>query len=136
MLGIQDPQLAAEIASAVDFEVTGPDAEAAARSFHRQAGAFRFFGIPAVSVGGLPVVGVDWARLIFADLDALSSWQHADSIDGLADVAFWGRDADEAARALDAPMLGTAGEDGVRGWRELAQTSDASLAGDGRRTRF
>jgi len=213
-LGLQDPQLAAEIASAVDFEVIGPDAEAAARSFNQWAGltlydipasrtqaftakfaehcrergleagltplpqqiphrlrarraagrngagAFSFFGVSAVAVGGLPgdrplavsgtrslsagfgdrwssltlhvrdvpavrsvevgVVGVDWARLMFADVDALSSWQHEHSIDGLADVAFWGRDADQAATALDAPMLGTVGEDNVRGWRNLA----------------
>lgn len=66
------------------------------------------------------MAGVGWARLMFADVDALSSWQHEDSIDGLADVAFWGRDADEAARVLDAPMLGAVGGDGVRGWRNLA----------------
>ena len=213
-LGLQDPRLAAEIASAVDFEVIGPDADAAARSFnqwagltlydipasktqaftakfaehcrergleaglapfpqqiaHRHrarraagrngAGAFPFFGVSAVAVGGLPgdrplavsgtrslsasfedrwssltlhvhdapavrsvevgVVGVDWARLMFADVDALSSWQREHSIDGLADVAFWGRDADQAATALDAPMLGTVGEDNVQGWRNLA----------------
>lgn len=212
-LGVDDPQLAVEIASAVDFEVTGVDAEAAARSFDRQPGmtlydipgskvqdlvamfaehcraqgydavltpfpeqvshrdrtrraaagqraaGFQFFGIPAVALGGLPndrplpvsgvrsltdgfedrwsrlilhvrdapavrsvrvgVVGVDWARLMFADVDALSAWQHEDSIDGLADVAFWGRDVDAAAEALDAPMLGTGGEARTPGWRNL-----------------
>lgn len=45
-LGLQDPQLAAEIASAVDFEVVGPDAEAAARSFNRWAG-LTLYDIPA-----------------------------------------------------------------------------------------
>jgi hypothetical protein len=213
ILGIVDPQTLADIASAVDFEVVGPDAEAAARSFDRQAGLtlydipgsradafadgfathcrgkgldahlqrfpeqlphrdrvrravadrgvdeFLFFGIPAVALGRLPadrpltvcgvrssgdgfegswdrllvrisdvpavqsveagVVGVDWARLMFADADALSAWQHDDPIDGLADVAFWGRHAAEAAAAFDAPLLGAAGEQGVHGWSDL-----------------
>ncbi len=51
-------------------------------------------------------VGVDYARLLVADVDALGAWQHEKSLDGLADYIFWGRDAERAARALDAPRLG------------------------------
>ncbi|WP_330461517.1 hypothetical protein OIB37_34410 [Streptomyces sp. NBC_00820] len=61
-------------------------------------------------------VGVDWARVLFGDADALNVWQHHDPVDGLADVAFWGAAAEEAAATFAAPELGEPGEDGVRGW--------------------
>src|SRR5207247_237226 len=51
-------------------------------------------------------VGVDYARLMFADVDALAEWQHEDSLDGLADFVFWGRDAKKAARRTKAPQQG------------------------------
>ncbi|WP_209439755.1 hypothetical protein [Streptomyces flavochromogenes] len=73
----------------------------------------------AVSSVSLGDIGVDWARVLFGDVDALSIWQHDESIDGLADVAFWGAAVDEAAAAFDAPELGELGEDGVRGWAGL-----------------
>ncbi|MFE6360328.1 hypothetical protein ACFVP3_10035 [Streptomyces sp. NPDC057806] len=212
-LGIEDPAMAADVASAVDFAVTGPDAVAAVRTFDRQpgsglhdipasraaefeatfdghcrntgldarlealpvrethahrarrtaaegGGSFAIFGVPVVAVGGVPGsrhlpvlatqvdhgdgagprwaeisvrmregqvassvslgdVGVDWARVLFGDVDALNSWQHDEPVDGLADVAFWGAAADEAAAAFAAPELGERGEDGVRGWTAL-----------------
>lgn len=71
----------------------------------------------SVSLGD---VGVDWARVLFGDADALSAWQHDEPVDGLADVAFWGAAADEAAALFEAPELGEPGEDGVRGWTGLA----------------
>ena len=58
--------------------------------------------------------GVDFARLVCMDHAALDAWQHEDSLDGKADVAFWGRDARELARAVNAPPL----DDGY-GWRNL-----------------
>ncbi|WOX20152.1 hypothetical protein [Streptomyces solicathayae] len=211
LLGIHDPQLAADVAAASDFVIAGADAAAAAASFDRQpgrtvydipasqvpalreffdahcrehgldarlerlpersphrervrrcaaygGGGFLVHGVPVVAVGGLPrdrtlpvlatvaadeaggpwadlhvrvsdapvarsvalgEVGVDWARVFLGDADALSAWQHEDSLDGLADVAFWGRHVAEAAAALSAPELGEPGEDGVRGWRDL-----------------
>ncbi|MFI9771193.1 hypothetical protein ACIHJG_30590 [Streptomyces sp. NPDC052415] len=212
-LGIEDPAMAADVASAVDFVVTGPDAFAAVRTFDRQpgsglhdipaskaaefeatfdghcrntgldarlealpvrethahrarrtadegGGSFSIFGVPVVAVGGVPRsrhlpvlaaqvdhgggagprwseisvrmregqvassvslgdVGVDWARALFGDVDALNSWQHDEPVDGLADVAFWGAAADEAAATFAAPELGERGEDGVRGWTAL-----------------
>jgi hypothetical protein len=61
-------------------------------------------------------VGVDWARLAFADADALGSWKHLRPVDGLADVAFWGRDGQDAAIAHEAGELS---ESGVFGWEDL-----------------
>lgn len=64
-------------------------------------------------------VGVDRARVLFGDADALNVWQHDESVDGLADVAFWGAAAEEAAATFAAPELGEPGEDGTRGWTGL-----------------
>lgn len=47
--------------------------------------------------------GVDFARLIAIDHEALDHWRHEDSLDGLADFVFWGRDAGHLARAVLAP---------------------------------
>ena len=46
--------------------------------------------------------GVDFARLVCMDHGALDHWKHEDSLDGLADVVFWGRDAGAAARVTGA----------------------------------
>ncbi|MFF8609498.1 hypothetical protein ACF06X_26570 [Streptomyces sp. NPDC015346] len=70
----------------------------------------------SVSLGD---IGVDWARVLFGDVEALNTWQHDEPVDGLADVAFWGAAADEAAATFAAPELGEPGEDGVRGWTAL-----------------
>ncbi|MFF0386268.1 hypothetical protein [Streptomyces sp. NPDC004286] len=85
---------------------------------------------PAVSSVPLGHVGVDWARVLFGDVDALNVWQHDEPVDGLADVAFWGAAADEAAAAFAAPELGEPGEPGVRGWAGLpvAEAVDKTLA--------
>lgn len=60
--------------------------------------------------------GVDWARLMFVDADALAHWGCGDdSLDGLADLVFWGRDAETLARELGAPKF-----DQIRyGWRDI-----------------
>ncbi|MEU1600232.1 hypothetical protein ABZ468_47655 [Streptomyces sp. NPDC005708] len=75
---------------------------------------------PAESSVLLGDIGVDWARVLFGDADALNAWQHDEPVDGLADVAFWGAAAEEAAAMFAAPELGEPGEDGVRGWTGLA----------------
>ncbi|SEE14589.1 hypothetical protein SAMN05428939_7502 [Streptomyces sp. TLI_105] len=64
-------------------------------------------------------IAVDWARVLFGDAEALNDWQHDEPVDGLADVAFWGAAAEEAAAVFGAPELGEPGEDGVRGWTGL-----------------
>ena len=58
--------------------------------------------------------GVDFARLACLDLAALDHWKHEDSLDGLADVVFWGRDDAALAKALRAPKT----KEGY-GWRDL-----------------
>jgi hypothetical protein len=47
--------------------------------------------------------GVDFARLVCIDHGSLDHWQHDDSLDGLADVMFWGRDDAKLAQAMQAP---------------------------------
>ena len=64
----------------------------------------------------LGVVGVDYARVLLADADALSSWQHDLPLDGRADVAYWGADVDRAHEALGGDVLD--GEQGVFGWAD------------------
>jgi hypothetical protein len=58
--------------------------------------------------------GVDWARLMFADLDALGDWRHNIALDGMADCVFWSRDQEPLAQALGAPRL-----DNGFGWLNL-----------------
>ncbi len=58
--------------------------------------------------------GVDFARLAIIDHGALDHWQHEDSLDGKADLLFWGRDAAIAARRSGAPPA----LEGY-GWRDL-----------------
>lgn len=43
---------------------------------------------PTASTNLLGRIGVDWARFVFADADALSTWVYDDAVDGLADVVF------------------------------------------------
>ncbi|WP_433512480.1 hypothetical protein ACQP2T_53555 [Nonomuraea sp. CA-143628] len=64
-------------------------------------------------------VGVDAGRLSLVDADGLASWRHKEPIDGMADVAFWGRSVKEAAVSFGASLLTNPGEDGVYGWADL-----------------
>jgi hypothetical protein len=50
--------------------------------------------------------GVDMARLVCMDYGALDAWQHDESLDGKADVVFWGRDEKAAARSTGAKRTG------------------------------
>jgi hypothetical protein len=45
---------------------------------------------------------VDFARLVCMDHGALDAWQHDESLDGKADVVFWGRDGSALAHAMAA----------------------------------
>ena len=210
-----------DIPPSVDFEVVGPDADAAARAFDRQSGRtlydiprdradafaatfeaarhgldaslrafptqvphrervrraiaggepdFLISGVPVVAIGGVPAdralpvlategedewswahfrivcrdgsavasrrlgpIGIDWARFVFADADALDAWEHERPIDGLADVVFWGRDAERIAAELGVGPTGTAGEQDTFGWLNLPveQARGRALALDG-----
>lgn len=50
-------------------------------------------------------VMVEEARLMFADPSALSGWRNDEPYDGLADLAFWGRDAATVAEQVEAGVL-------------------------------
>ncbi len=63
------------------------------------------------------IVAVDYARLLIADVDALGVWQHEESLDGLADYVFWGRDADLVASSVKALQL----ESGEFGWIDVPE---------------
>ena len=68
-------------------------------------------------------VGVDWARLMFVDLDALEHWDHDRLTDGRADFVFWGRDAAAAAKRFGAAPLD---EEGTFGFADM--TIDDAIA--------
>jgi hypothetical protein len=68
--------------------------------------------------------GVDFARLVCMDFGALDHWQHEDSLDGLADFVFWGRDAAILAKVMGAPRA----KEG-HGWRNLP-VADAEAKAD------
>lgn len=62
---------------------------------------------------------VDEARLMLSDVDALGEWEHEESLDGLFDVAFWGRDAERVAGITGATLNPALGP-GVFGWADLS----------------
>lgn len=62
---------------------------------------------------------VDRARLMFADIDALGAWKHDEPIDGKADLVFWGRDAQAAAKEVDAPRVRDPDGGTTFGWQNL-----------------
>ncbi|WP_433796154.1 hypothetical protein [Actinoplanes sp. CA-252034] len=60
-------------------------------------------------------LGIDHARFVFADADALNSWEHVLPLDGLADLVLWGRDEEQVAAEFGAPRL----DDSLHGWLDL-----------------
>jgi hypothetical protein len=60
-------------------------------------------------------VAVDEARLGIFDVDAIGAWQHDAPLDGCADFVFWGRDAKELAREMEAQEL----DEENFGWLDL-----------------
>jgi hypothetical protein len=62
-------------------------------------------------------VGVDYARLLIADVDALGMWEHERPLDGLSDFVFWGIDAGQVARKFEAPSL----KDEGFGWTDISE---------------
>lgn len=75
-------------------------------------------GGPAVRTRQLGTVLVDHGRFVFADADALASWEHENTLDGLADLVFWGRDEELVAAEFQAARTGTPGDDHF-GWTNL-----------------
>lgn len=64
-------------------------------------------------------VAVDHGLILLGDADALGSWRHYESLDGLCDVAFFGREEDAARRALAAQRLADSWSWGAWGWRDI-----------------
>jgi hypothetical protein len=79
-------------------------------------------GLPTVKSQTVGEVAVDWARLMFADLDALGQWMHEEPLDGKADFLFWGKDSSIAATATQAPQLAEG-----YGWLNLPVDEAAEL---------
>ncbi len=75
---------------------------------------------PVEEIRALGDIGVDWARFVFADAAALRHWQHEDSVDGRADVVFWGLHEGEVAEEFGVGRTSTPGED-VYGWLDLPE---------------
>jgi hypothetical protein len=90
----------------------GSDIDGGAGDLERAVVRFSAAAIARSELVG--VVGVDWARLLIADVDAVGSWQHDEPLDGLADIVFWGRDAEAIAAATGASVV----PDG-HGWLDL-----------------
>ncbi len=65
-------------------------------------------GKPYVQTQQVGLIGVDYARILIADVDSLGVWRHEESLDGKADFLFWGRDAEQIATVLKAPRAGDA----------------------------
>ncbi|MBQ1073318.1 hypothetical protein KBX06_09095 [Micromonospora sp. C31] len=63
-------------------------------------------------------LGVDHARFVFVDADALSCWEHLRPLDGLADLVLLGRDQEQVAAEFGAPRLGDPA-DVEYGWVDL-----------------
>lgn len=68
----------------------------------------------AVVAQSLPVQGimVEHGQVIFADLEAFGQFRMWESLDGLADFIFWGKDAKVIAEKFQAPQL----DDQQFGW--------------------
>jgi hypothetical protein len=60
-------------------------------------------------------LGIDHARFVFADADALNSWEHFMPLDGRADLVIWGRDQEQVAAEFGVPRL----DDSEYGWVDL-----------------
>jgi hypothetical protein len=81
-------------------------------------------------------LGVDYARFVFADADALSSWEDARPLDGLADLVLWGRDKEQVAAEFGMPRLNYVEYGSVEhGWVDLpvGQAYQRGLAVQARR---
>lgn len=63
-------------------------------------------------------VSIDSGQFLLADLVALDDFKGCVSLDGLADVAFWGEHAAALARALDAEQL----DEQSWGWRDATRS--------------
>lgn len=70
---------------------------------------------PPVRTEDAGYVAVDEARLAFVDPEVLGLWRTGEPVDGLADLAFWGRDEDLLAERTGAGII----DEHARGWTDL-----------------
>lgn len=89
--------------------------------YGRQSMRIEFSAAPVADSWVFGELGVDHARFVFADADALSSWEHVRPLDGLADLVLWGRDQEQVAAEFGAPPLGDTA-DVEYGWVDLPIT--------------
>jgi hypothetical protein len=108
------PVLAIEVPSDRALQVTADPGEHGWRFIR-----IRFSDEPVADSWMFGQLGVDHARLVFADADALNSWEHLLPLDGLADLVFWGRDEEQVAAEFGAPRLSDSSGPGY-GWVDLA----------------
>jgi hypothetical protein len=100
-----------------ELRVTATEADYGGRVGPRWAEVRVHLGeAPPVAEHEVGVVGVDYARILLGDADALGHWQHERPLDGLVDVVYWGSSADQARAELGGEAL----EDGTLfGWTDL-----------------
>lgn len=60
----------------------------------------------------------DYSLLMFGDVLAVRAWHHFESIDGMADLSFWGGDVQHFAQEIGAPPYDDRGF-GTFGWKDL-----------------
>lgn len=81
---------------------------------------------PPTRTEDIGYVFVDEARLAFAAPDALTAWRTNDPVDGLADLAFWGRDAPVLVERTGAGVL----DGDTYGWTDLSAQDALERARD------
>jgi hypothetical protein len=75
-------------------------------------------GGAAVTSRRMGSIFVDHARFVFADVEAIAEWEHDQTLDGQADLVFWGADEEAVAKEFRASRTGLPGDDQF-GWTNL-----------------
>ncbi len=71
------------------------------------------------SMRALGDVWIDEARLMAIDVETLAEWDDRNSQDGMADVVFWGRDADAVAAETGAGTVDISTGANIFGWLDM-----------------
>jgi hypothetical protein len=80
--------------------------------------------LPVVRSAAIQGVMVEHGQMVCADLDAFGQFRMWDSLDGLADFVFWGKDAPAIAEKFQAPRL----DDRNYGWVNVPEAEIGKLA--------